>query len=140
MKRQATRNIILNLLDLVDQLTGSDSFFLDSERLWRICATLWSISARKGKSVLYFPEIRLTFQQQLLKFLVLLLQDIAVNEINVLQANFNSLVLENEQLKSEINEMKEKLKEKIEMDEFEALEKQTQKDHEVRCIAINTER
>lgn len=70
---------------------------------------------------------------------MLLLQDIAVNEINVLQANFNSLVLENEQLKSEINEMKEKLKEKIEMDEFEALEKQTQKDHEVRCIAINTE-
>ncbi|XP_010128196.1 PREDICTED: centromere-associated protein E, partial [Chlamydotis macqueenii] len=57
-------------------------------------------------------------------------KDIAVNEVNVLQASFNNLVLENEQLKSEINEMKEKLKEKIEMDEFEALEKQTQKDHE----------
>ncbi|XP_009883830.1 PREDICTED: centromere-associated protein E [Charadrius vociferus] len=57
-------------------------------------------------------------------------KDIAVNEINVLQANFNNLVLENEQLKVEINEMKEKLKEKVEMDEFEALEKQTQKDHE----------
>ncbi|NXV50361.1 CENPE protein, partial [Uria aalge] len=57
-------------------------------------------------------------------------KDIAVNEVNVLQANFNNLVLENEQLKLEINEMKEKLKEKIEMDEFEALEKQTQKDHE----------
>uniref|UniRef100_A0A8C8E6R5 Centromere protein E n=1 Tax=Otus sunia TaxID=257818 RepID=A0A8C8E6R5_9STRI len=73
-------------------------------------------------------------------FLVLLLQDIAVNEINVLQANFNNLVLENEQLKLEINEMKEKLKEKIEMDEFEALEKQTQKDHEVRCIEINRDK
>ncbi|XP_009980706.1 PREDICTED: centromere-associated protein E, partial [Tauraco erythrolophus] len=57
-------------------------------------------------------------------------KDIAVNEINVLQANFNNLVLENEQLKLELNEMKEKLKEKKEMDEFEALEKQTQKDHE----------
>ncbi|XP_009951789.1 PREDICTED: centromere-associated protein E, partial [Leptosomus discolor] len=57
-------------------------------------------------------------------------KDMAVNEVNVLQANFNNLVLENEQLKLEINEMKEKLKEKIEMDEFEALEKQTQKDHE----------
>ncbi|XP_010001476.1 PREDICTED: centromere-associated protein E [Chaetura pelagica] len=57
-------------------------------------------------------------------------KDIAVSEVNALQANFNNLVLENEQLKSEINEMKEKLKEKIEMDEFEALEKQTQKDHE----------
>lgn len=67
---------------------------------------------------------------------MLLLQDIAVNEVNVLQANFNNLVLENEQLKSEINEMKEKLKEKTEIDEFEALEKQTQKDHEVRCIEI----
>lgn len=64
------------------------------------------------------------------------LQDIAVNEINILQDNFNKLVLENEQLKSEINEMKEKLKEKIEMDEFEALEKQTQRDHEVRCTAV----
>ncbi|XP_026703732.1 centromere-associated protein E [Athene cunicularia] len=61
-------------------------------------------------------------------------KDIAVNEINVLQANFNNLVLENEQLKLEINEMKEKLKEKLEMDEFEALEKQTQKDHEIQLM------
>ncbi|XP_021252505.1 centromere-associated protein E isoform X2 [Numida meleagris] len=57
-------------------------------------------------------------------------KDIAVNEINVLKTNFNKVVLENEQLKSEINEMKEKLKEKVETDEFEALEKQTQRDHE----------
>ncbi|XP_065693755.2 centromere-associated protein E isoform X2 [Patagioenas fasciata] len=57
-------------------------------------------------------------------------KDIAVNEVNILQANFNDLVLENEQLKLEINELKEKLKEKMEVDEFEALEKQTQKDHE----------
>ncbi|NXE22664.1 CENPE protein, partial [Ardeotis kori] len=61
-------------------------------------------------------------------------KDIAVNEVNILQASFNNLVLENEQLKSEINEMKEKLKEKIEMDEFEALEKQTQKDHEIQLM------
>lgn len=77
-------------------------------------------------------------RQQLLKFLVPLFQDIAINEVNVLQANFNNLVLENEQLKSEIYEMKEKLKEKKEIDEFEALEKQTQKDHEVLCIQIVT--
>ncbi|KAM6270189.1 centromere-associated protein E [Porphyrio hochstetteri] len=61
-------------------------------------------------------------------------KDIAVNEASALQANFNNLVLENEQLKLEINEIKEKLKEKIEMDEFEALEKQTQKDHEVQLM------
>ncbi|XP_072191354.1 centromere-associated protein E [Excalfactoria chinensis] len=61
-------------------------------------------------------------------------KDIAVNEINVLQDNFNKLVLENEQLKSEINEMKEKLKEKIEVDEFEALEKQAQRDHEMQLM------
>ncbi|KAM7053446.1 centromere-associated protein E isoform 2-T2 [Acridotheres tristis] len=61
-------------------------------------------------------------------------KDIAVNEVNVLQANFNNLLLENEQLKSEINEMKEKLKEKTEIDEFEALEKQTQKDHEIQLM------
>ncbi|XP_064566970.1 centromere-associated protein E isoform X2 [Zonotrichia leucophrys gambelii] len=57
-------------------------------------------------------------------------KDIAVNKVNVLQANFDNLVQENEQLKSEINELKERLKEKTEIDEFEALEKQTQKDHE----------
>lgn len=51
--------------------------------------------------------------------------------MNVLQANVDTLVLENEQLKLEMSELKEKLKEKIETDEFEALEKQTQKDHEV---------
>ncbi|NWR61489.1 CENPE protein, partial [Bucorvus abyssinicus] len=61
-------------------------------------------------------------------------KDIAVNEVNILQANFNNLVLENEQLKLEINEIKEKLKEKVEMDEFEALEKQTQKDHEIQLM------
>ncbi|KAM3672268.1 centromere-associated protein E isoform 3-T3 [Ammospiza maritima maritima] len=61
-------------------------------------------------------------------------KDIAVNEVNVLQANFDNLVLENEQLKSEINELKEKLKEKAEIDEFEALEKQTQKDHEIQLM------
>ncbi|XP_018861766.1 centromere-associated protein E [Parus major] len=61
-------------------------------------------------------------------------KDIAVNEVNILQANFNNLVLENEQLKSEINEMKERLKEKTEIDEFEALEKQTQKDHEIQLM------
>ncbi|XP_053922333.1 centromere-associated protein E isoform X2 [Cuculus canorus] len=57
-------------------------------------------------------------------------KDIAVNEVNILQTNFDNLVLENERLKLEINEMKEKLKEKMETDEFEALEKQTQKEHE----------
>ncbi|NXJ81092.1 CENPE protein, partial [Trogon melanurus] len=61
-------------------------------------------------------------------------KDIAVNEVNILQANFNSLVLENEQLKLEIHELKEKLKEKVEIDEFEALEKQTQKDHEIQLM------
>ncbi|NWX63171.1 CENPE protein, partial [Promerops cafer] len=61
-------------------------------------------------------------------------KDIAVNEVNILQANFDNLVLENEQLKSEINEMKERLKEKTEIDEFEALEKQAQKDHEIQLM------
>ncbi|XP_053884844.1 centromere-associated protein E [Malaclemys terrapin pileata] len=61
-------------------------------------------------------------------------KDIARNEVNVLQANFDNLILENEQLKLEIRELKEKLKEKIETDEFEELEKQTQKDHEIQLI------
>ncbi|XP_064566971.1 centromere-associated protein E isoform X3 [Zonotrichia leucophrys gambelii] len=61
-------------------------------------------------------------------------KDIAVNKVNVLQANFDNLVQENEQLKSEINELKERLKEKTEIDEFEALEKQTQKDHEIQLM------
>ncbi|XP_019381630.1 PREDICTED: centromere-associated protein E isoform X2 [Gavialis gangeticus] len=60
--------------------------------------------------------------------------DIAVNEANVLQASFDNLVLENEQLKQEISELKVKLKEKIETDEFEELEKQMQKDHEIQLM------
>ncbi|NWR27384.1 CENPE protein, partial [Tachuris rubrigastra] len=61
-------------------------------------------------------------------------KDIAVNKANVLQAKLDNLVLENEQLKLEINEIKEKLKEKKEIDEFEVLEKQTQKDHEIQLM------
>ncbi|XP_051645567.1 centromere-associated protein E isoform X4 [Manacus candei] len=61
-------------------------------------------------------------------------KDIAVNKASILQANLDNLVLENEQLKLEINEIKEKLKEKKEIDEFEALEKQTQKDHEIQLM------
>ncbi|KAJ7402468.1 hypothetical protein BTVI_86066 [Pitangus sulphuratus] len=61
-------------------------------------------------------------------------KDIAVNEVNTLQALVDNLVLENEQLKLEINEIKEKLKEKKEIDEFEVLEKQTQKDHEIQLM------
>ncbi|XP_067424353.1 centromere-associated protein E [Emydura macquarii macquarii] len=61
-------------------------------------------------------------------------KDIAVDEVNVLQANVDALVVENEQLKLEMSELKEKLKEKIETDEFEALEKQTQKDHEIQLM------
>ncbi|KAM9026537.1 centromere-associated protein E [Ara ararauna] len=61
-------------------------------------------------------------------------KDVALNEISVLQANFNNLILENEQLRSEINELKEKLKEKVELDEFEALENQTLKVHEMQLV------
>ncbi|NXN14669.1 CENPE protein, partial [Indicator maculatus] len=57
-------------------------------------------------------------------------KDMAVNQVNILQTDLNNLVLENQQLKLEINEVREKLKEKTEIDEFEALEKQTQKDYE----------
>ncbi|XP_071893059.1 centromere-associated protein E isoform X3 [Anas platyrhynchos] len=57
-------------------------------------------------------------------------KDLAVSEVNVLKANLNKVVLENEQLKLEVNEMKAKLKEKRETEEFEMLEKQTQKEHE----------
>ncbi|XP_054238811.1 centromere-associated protein E [Indicator indicator] len=61
-------------------------------------------------------------------------KDIAVNQISILQTDLNNLVLENQKLKLEINEVREKLKEKIETDEFEALEKQTQKDYEEQLI------
>ncbi|XP_067992949.1 centromere-associated protein E isoform X2 [Melanerpes formicivorus] len=57
-------------------------------------------------------------------------KDMALNRVKVLQADYNHLVLENRQLNIEINEVREKLKEKTETDEFEALEKQTQKDYE----------
>lgn len=52
----------------------------------------------------------------------------------------NKVVLENEQLKLEVNEMKAKLKEKRETEEFEMLEKKTQKEHEVRCTEIQIDK
>ncbi|XP_071893057.1 centromere-associated protein E isoform X2 [Anas platyrhynchos] len=61
-------------------------------------------------------------------------KDLAVSEVNVLKANLNKVVLENEQLKLEVNEMKAKLKEKRETEEFEMLEKQTQKEHETELM------
>ncbi|KAM7137792.1 centromere-associated protein E-like [Macrochelys suwanniensis] len=61
-------------------------------------------------------------------------KDIARNEVNVLQANFDNLVLENEQLKLEISELKEKLREKMARVEFQELEKQTPKDHEIKIL------
>ncbi|XP_071893049.1 centromere-associated protein E isoform X3 [Anas platyrhynchos] len=61
-------------------------------------------------------------------------KDLAVSEVNVLKANLNKVVLENEQLKLEVNEMKAKLKEKRETEEFEMLEKKTQKEHETELM------
>ncbi|XP_054018723.1 centromere-associated protein E [Dryobates pubescens] len=61
-------------------------------------------------------------------------KDMALNRVKVLQADYNHLVLENKQLNLEINEVREKLREKTETDEFEALEKQTQKDYEIQLI------
>ncbi|KAJ8780322.1 hypothetical protein J1605_011586 [Eschrichtius robustus] len=52
------------------------------------------------------------------------------SELSSLRANYDNLVLDYEQLRRENEEMELKLKEKNDLDEFEALERKTEKDQE----------
>ncbi|XP_021101075.1 centromere-associated protein E isoform X2 [Heterocephalus glaber] len=56
------------------------------------------------------------------------------SEFNSLLAKYDNLVLDYEQLRRENEEMGLKLKEKNDLDEFEALERKTEKDQEVQLI------
>nr|XP_047922404.1 centromere-associated protein E isoform X1 [Anser cygnoides] len=128
-----TKKMKVSLSSLPD---GEDSTFFENSEHDNQCLTLpdqiSDIEWTAGPNMNWTQK---DFEESVQCCEVLALEkDLAVNELSVLQANFNNLVLENEQLKLEINEMKEKLKEKIEMDEFEALEKQTQKDHEIELM------
>ncbi|XP_036735110.2 centromere-associated protein E isoform X3 [Manis pentadactyla] len=60
----------------------------------------------------------------------LLSQENLESELNALRANYDNLVLDYEQLRRENAEMELKLKEKNDLDEFEALERKTEKDQE----------
>uniref|UniRef100_A0A2K5PZ48 Centromere-associated protein E n=1 Tax=Cebus imitator TaxID=2715852 RepID=A0A2K5PZ48_CEBIM len=57
-------------------------------------------------------------------------QENVESELNSLRANYDNLVLDYEQLQREKEEMELKLKEKNDLDEFEALERKTKKDQE----------
>ncbi|XP_016807439.3 centromere-associated protein E isoform X5 [Pan troglodytes] len=60
----------------------------------------------------------------------LLNQENIEGELNSLRADYDNLVLDYEQLRTEKEEMELKLKEKNDLDEFEALERKTKKDQE----------
>nr|XP_055198517.1 centromere-associated protein E isoform X3 [Nyctereutes procyonoides] len=60
----------------------------------------------------------------------LLSQENLESELNSLRANYDNLVLDYEQLRQEHEEMELKLKEKNDLDEFEALERKAEKDQE----------
>ncbi|XP_059780184.1 centromere-associated protein E isoform X2 [Balaenoptera ricei] len=60
----------------------------------------------------------------------LLSQENLESELSSLRANYDNLVLDYEQLRRENEEMELKLKEKNDLDEFEALERKTKKDQE----------
>ncbi|XP_006872786.1 PREDICTED: centromere-associated protein E [Chrysochloris asiatica] len=64
----------------------------------------------------------------------LLSQEMLESELNSLRTNYDSLVLDYEQLRREKEEMELKLKEKNDLDEFEALERKTKKDQEMQLI------
>ncbi|XP_036735112.2 centromere-associated protein E isoform X5 [Manis pentadactyla] len=64
----------------------------------------------------------------------LLSQENLESELNALRANYDNLVLDYEQLRRENAEMELKLKEKNDLDEFEALERKTEKDQEMQLI------
>ncbi|XP_029091937.1 centromere-associated protein E isoform X2 [Monodon monoceros] len=56
------------------------------------------------------------------------------SELSSLRANYDNLVLDYEQLRRENEEMELKLKEKNDLDEFEALERKAEKDQEMQLI------
>ncbi|EPY76721.1 hypothetical protein CB1_001399002 [Camelus ferus] len=56
------------------------------------------------------------------------------SELSSLRANYDNLVLDYEQLRKENEEMELKLKEKNDLDEFEALERKAEKDQEMQLI------
>ncbi|XP_037686300.1 centromere-associated protein E isoform X2 [Choloepus didactylus] len=64
----------------------------------------------------------------------LLSQENLESELASLRANYDSLVLDYEQLRREKEEMELKLKEKNDLDEFEALERKAEKDQEMQLI------
>ncbi|XP_044768590.1 centromere-associated protein E isoform X1 [Neomonachus schauinslandi] len=64
----------------------------------------------------------------------LLSQENLESELNSLRANYDNLVLDYEQLRRENEEMELKLKEKSDLDEFEALERKAEKDQEMQLI------
>ncbi|XP_070359754.1 centromere-associated protein E-like [Equus asinus] len=64
----------------------------------------------------------------------LLSQENLESELNSLRANYDSLVLDYEQLRRENEEMESKLKEKNDLHEFEALERKAEKDQEMQLI------
>ncbi|KAK2505630.1 hypothetical protein MC885_013086 [Smutsia gigantea] len=64
----------------------------------------------------------------------LLSQENLESELTALRANYDNLVLDYEQLRRENAEMELKLKEKSDLDEFEALERKTEKDQEMQLI------
>ncbi|PNI53826.1 CENPE isoform 6 [Pan troglodytes] len=64
----------------------------------------------------------------------LLNQENIEGELNSLRADYDNLVLDYEQLRTEKEEMELKLKEKNDLDEFEALERKTKKDQEMQLI------
>ncbi|KAM5285612.1 centromere-associated protein E isoform 3-T3 [Hipposideros larvatus] len=64
----------------------------------------------------------------------LLSQEYLESELNSLRANYDNLVLDYEKLRRENEEMELKLKEKNDLDEFEALERKAEKDQEMQLI------
>ncbi|XP_018107419.1 centromere-associated protein E isoform X2 [Xenopus laevis] len=58
----------------------------------------------------------------------------AFEELALMRDNFDSVILENETLKREIADLERSLKENQETNEFEILEKETQKEHEAQLI------
>lgn len=68
----------------------------------------------------------------------LLQQDNSESQLRSLWADYDHLVLDYERLRRENEEMEIKLKEKKDLDEFEALERKAEKDQEVRDGHMNS--
>ncbi|XP_028932852.1 centromere-associated protein E isoform X3 [Ornithorhynchus anatinus] len=112
----------------IDELASTEDSEFEPLSLDMISESEWNPATKLSQ----IQEQDLSDSVQLCETLISEKENIE-SELNSLRTNFDNLVLDYEQLKRENTEMQMNLKEKRDLDEFEALERQTEQAQEMEC-------